>query len=1651
MSKSNAISKLFLIFLGVILALGLSGCGKSADELAAEAVDEAILGLPETVVLGSEDAIVQVRTAYDALTEAQKALVVNLEVLVEKEGALAVLIVNDLIAGLPETVTLANEAAVQAARTAYDALSAAQKALITNLAGLTAKEAVIAVLNADLSAANFVINKIDDLPSTISLTDENAVAFARAAFNALSDAQELLVTNLADLVAAEAAIVSLKTIDAADDLLLALPSTVALEDETQILAARAVYEALSGDEKAAITNYPKLTSAETALAQLKADAADVAAATAVDGLILNLPPTVELTHKTAVEAARSAYEALTTTQKALVSALTALMLREERIANLEAAQAVNLLINALPEVVTTGDETAIIAARTAFDALSDLQKDFVSNQEVLEEKERDLAIAKNPDLAVLFPAIEQVPEQITSDFDFPKTGGVVWTYKAGQDTSLFDLEAGTLLVTTFGVAKVTLLATYNLTSLEINVDFGLLQEGQKAIFYTGATKPAEGNTWDGFGTFKTQMEVAGFGGYTVTVGNNVYFISKDAYIPISGTVENEKISRETLRPLGLTLQTDYNNNGLKNGVAVNYSGAGALYQNNGSVAVTFDASDTYGRPNVPTLSYGYGKIMFTQNEDGTYTVMKYLDTHGGGDSIGSQNLLTVTLQPGDFLWCPHTWDIDYTSLGYGTRLCQKTDGVLLEGTIIEVEPYKLPPADLLTLKMMIGSAPEQITVDTMLPQAVGAVWSYKAGEDDTVFDLESGELNKLSTEYNPVVLVLTVGSFSEEVTVNFGVLRENETPAYYENAASSLTNPVIGWNGYTINLPSGLVAMLGEKALIELRAMESGELLLPLSVLQPYTTTPVTAANVGIISNGQPANPGYGAMYHNGNATPITFNSKDIYGYQGTAYGHSLYGYVIIGSDGLVKANLNKDTLGGTAGVDIVLQPGEYLWCPHVYDKDRVTNSPFAKMTTNVNFEVGDSVVIEHRIFKTEFPAGIVEALIAALPATLTDADIAKVEEARAAFTALTEKQKLVVSNQAVLETAEAVISDAESDLAEIAAAAPAQILADYALDTLGGTFAWSYQTGEDASLFDLSTNKMLIQKLASAPRILVVSSVQFPSINAQVTVNFGITPVGVTPSIYGTPTVPVNLSDYTANASYVLPFMGYTMMFTAPDTSLRMHFVMNYVEVTGLPYDLKPVLANANMGVLYANLTGAELSITWGDVYATSDPAAYEKLIIDATGKVTAIVGEFLPADALIIPAGGYLWSPGLNDLPGSADSCSYDMRTGLAVNDVIQIQKGLISRMFPGFALSGSITPANILPTMLWNTTKPAVISTVGLIITPLLDTEVTLSVTINGVLTGEAFDVLVLGRTPITVAEAIAQIDANPGQILVVDGIIIGVTEDGYYYIADATGSLYIRAKYATGGLSIGDSVRIRGTGTVYLGYDKQYVRQISGNYSVALVDGLVHVNPLSVTTATFADLPMLSGTEIMTPEDVAAVKANAFYGKYLQITGYLTIQGSYNDVYLTASLDEGAAKIGVYYQSVDQEELKLLVGRQVTLGGVIYNYHGLNGWSLGYLDDFSFVTPLTDLEKENYAKAEIEQVVTEAMNVTKTLAFFTATEYENALPETTYAFSSSQVGIIANNGTFTAPAVDTAVVITIVVTFSETHNKTFVYNVTAKPAA
>ena len=117
---------------------------------------------------------------------------------------------------------------------------------------------------------------------------------------------------------------------------------------------------------------------------------EVAAAENVISLI-NAIGTVEYTDasKALIDAARSAYDALTDAQKALVTNYTTLTAAETTYA---AAENVISLINAIGTVEYTDASKALIdAARTAYDALTDAQKALVTNYTTLTAAETEYA------------------------------------------------------------------------------------------------------------------------------------------------------------------------------------------------------------------------------------------------------------------------------------------------------------------------------------------------------------------------------------------------------------------------------------------------------------------------------------------------------------------------------------------------------------------------------------------------------------------------------------------------------------------------------------------------------------------------------------------------------------------------------------------------------------------------------------------------------------------------------------------------------------------------------------------------------------------------------------------------------------------------------------------------------------------------------------------------------------------------------------------------------------------------------------------------------------------------------------------------------------------------------------------------------------
>ena len=253
------------------------------------------------------------------------------------------------------------------------------------------------------------VEKLIDAIGTVTLDSEETIKAARDAYDALTEEQKAQVGNYQTLLDAEAKLADLKAVDAVEKLIDAI-GTVTLDSEEAIKAARGAYDALTEEQKALVGNYQTLLDAEAKLADLKA-------ADAVEKLI-DAIGTVTLDSEKAIKAARDAYDALTEEQKAQVGNYQTLLDAEAKLADLKAADAVEKLIDAIG-TVTLDSEEAIKAARGAYDALTDAQKEQVGNYQTLLDAEAKLAQMKKD---AEKPSQPEQPAKPGEDANKPATG-----------------------------------------------------------------------------------------------------------------------------------------------------------------------------------------------------------------------------------------------------------------------------------------------------------------------------------------------------------------------------------------------------------------------------------------------------------------------------------------------------------------------------------------------------------------------------------------------------------------------------------------------------------------------------------------------------------------------------------------------------------------------------------------------------------------------------------------------------------------------------------------------------------------------------------------------------------------------------------------------------------------------------------------------------------------------------------------------------------------------------------------------------------------------------------------------------------------------------------------------------------------------------
>lgn len=261
---------------------------KDKDKKVAEKVIADIDALPSSSELTLDPYVLQlldrVQAEYNALTDAQKALVTNYSTLQYLRNLIpdlkAAAAVVDKIKAIGEVTSdnyLKKQALVVEARTAYDALTADQKKRVTNYAELEKAELFISRQSTDEKVA-YVISFIDELNITTSssgalsdgplrLTEKNNnvptekiwndwkayVVNARALYDTLDDQQKAQVTNTASLEKAEGYIYQLKA-DALKAMLKALPDaqTVRGYEAPQPTTVPSAQEAASVEEEQAV-------------------------------------------------------------------------------------------------------------------------------------------------------------------------------------------------------------------------------------------------------------------------------------------------------------------------------------------------------------------------------------------------------------------------------------------------------------------------------------------------------------------------------------------------------------------------------------------------------------------------------------------------------------------------------------------------------------------------------------------------------------------------------------------------------------------------------------------------------------------------------------------------------------------------------------------------------------------------------------------------------------------------------------------------------------------------------------------------------------------------------------------------------------------------------------------------------------------------------------------------------------------------------------------------------------------------------------------------------------------------------------------------------------------------------------------------------
>ena len=249
-------------------------------------------------------------------------------------------------------------------------------------AAITALNDALTSVNANKDKVDAVISAIDAI-GEVSLEKAQAISDARASYVALEEGIRSDVNNYEKLVNSENLLAKLGFVSKVN----AIPDPVEYTPECKekIDEARACYNSLSDDQKALVEpeTLKVLTDAEKTYGDYEHYHQMAEDVKVLINAIGEVSYTQECEEK--IKAARTAYNALDDVQKTYIDADTLKVLTdaEAEYARLDAdyvaASDVSLLIATIGQINYPSSHDAIVAARSAYDALTEAQKELVDN------------------------------------------------------------------------------------------------------------------------------------------------------------------------------------------------------------------------------------------------------------------------------------------------------------------------------------------------------------------------------------------------------------------------------------------------------------------------------------------------------------------------------------------------------------------------------------------------------------------------------------------------------------------------------------------------------------------------------------------------------------------------------------------------------------------------------------------------------------------------------------------------------------------------------------------------------------------------------------------------------------------------------------------------------------------------------------------------------------------------------------------------------------------------------------------------------------------------------------------------------------------------------------------------------------------------